>query len=192
MLDDIAGSSGRRSSDVGFKSRATALVASALAASVILAVAAPQSTGAQKQSGKRNLFAAAYLDHRPGGLSGGQFQAEGLFQASQTGPASRKGTRPMGIIAILIGLKAGQNYALTFSTKRCGQGGGGLIGSAARFTASPAGEAVVKRRYRLKPKVLRRSNSVVLLSRATGKRFQACGRLIAGDYNQDGSVDASD
>ncbi|MFA9400172.1 MAG: hypothetical protein ACERKT_03585 [Acidobacteriota bacterium] len=98
----------------------------------------------------------------------------------------------MAIIAVLIGLKADRNYALAFSRKRCGKSTGGLIGRRLKFTASPVGEVVAQRRYRLKRKVLRRSKSVVLLSKATGKRFQACGRRLAGDFNMDGNVDDTD
>jgi hypothetical protein len=129
------------------------------------------------------------------GTNGGGIYApgatQGLLVAKQNGRTSRKGARPMGIIAILIGLKAEQSYGLAFSTRRCGRGAGGLVGKGIRFTASSDGEAVVKRNYRLKRKVLRRARSAVLLSPETGRRFQSCGpvRVATGDVNGDGAGD---
>lgn len=198
MSDRIAGTSGRGRSDGGLRFCATAMLALALAGGCLLVAGATPSADARKLPKEPGLFVAANIDwnwaHKPGGGATGLVGAEGLFQATQTGPTTGKGTRPMAIIAILIGLKPEQDYALAFSTKRCGQGGGGLIGAGVKFTSSSVGEAVVKRRYRLKRKVLRRSKSVVLLSKETGRRFQSCGRFLplAGDFNADGSVDASD
>lgn len=185
----------QRSNDPRLAHGATvALLAAVLATSGTLVGGASSSADARKLPGKRGLIATAAIDWgsaKPGQGATGQVRANGLFQATQTGPTSRKGTRPMAIIAVLIGLKAERNYALAFSKKRCPEGAGGLVGTF-RFRASSAGEAAVKRKYRLKRKALRRSKSVVLLSPKTGRRFLSCGRLVVGDFNMDGNVDDTD
>ncbi|MCB0827661.1 MAG: hypothetical protein KDB62_02475 [Solirubrobacterales bacterium] len=137
----------------------------------------------------RSVQITSYMSGTGGGGIYAPGTAQGLVVAKQNGRTSGKGARPMGIIAILIGLKAEQKYGLAFSTRRCTRGAGGLVGKGVRFTASSEGKAVVKRNYRLQRKVLRRARSMVLLSPETGRRFQACGpvRVATGDVNRDGT-----
>jgi hypothetical protein len=173
---------------------ALALLGAALLASGLLGAEARSA----KRSGAVQLERLQVSSFMSGDAQGGGIyssaKAQGLVVANQTGKTSRKGARPMGIIAVLIALKADQKYALAFSSRRCAKGGGGILGRKIGFTASPQGEAVVNRKYLLKRNVLRRSKSVVLLSKETGKRFQSCGRTVvaAGDYNGDGIADGGD
>lgn len=152
-------------------------IGAAVATALVLLVGAGASPAGATQL--ENARVTSFL--APGtGQGGGIFnEATGLMTATQTKRTAKNGSRPMGIIAILIGLKADQDYALSFSTRPCSAGGGGLVGRKVKFTSSQRGDAVVKRRYRLTRKALRRSKSVVLLSPESGRRFVSCGRLSA-------------
>lgn len=108
----------------------------------------------------------------------------------------------MGIIAILIGLKADQNYALRFSTARCGSGQGGgiygfmdnraklkrtLIGRGIKFTSDPDGTAYVEQDSLWTRKANRRANAVLLLEGDPDRPLVVCGRVrvATGDVGRD-------
>ena len=190
-----------------------ALLAATIAMSGALIGGGPTAGGATKRPDKRGLL--LWSSHKPGTGSAPRddsLTAGFLLQGAQTGPKSKRGSRPLGIIAVLIGLKADHGYGLRLSTARCvsGQGGSGqgggifnlgttelkktLVGRGIKVTSDADGAAYVNRRYRLTRKAGRRARSVLLLEGDPDRPLVVCGkaRFLAGDYNQDGSVDAAD
>jgi hypothetical protein len=136
-------------------------------------VRAPADASA-KSKPKRRLVANAILRPRPGSTL---MEDEGLLHfAKQPG-------RPARIIAVLIGLKAEQPYALGFSREGCRKPPD-LLRKRIPLTVGAAGDAVV--REGASPKLARRARSVVVLSPGGDGRFVGCGRFDA-DYSTDGN-----
>ena len=190
-----------------------ALLAATIVLSGALIAGGPAAGGATKRPDKRGLL--MWSSHKPGTGSGPRddsLTAGFLLQGAQTGPKSKRGTRPLGIIAVLIGLKADQGYGLRLSTARCGSGQGGsgqgggifnlgttglkktLVGRGIRVTSGADGTAYANRRYRLTRKARRRARSVLLLEGDPDRPLVICGKahFLAGDYNNDGRVNGFD
>ncbi len=183
----------------------TALLAGALVLSCMLVGGGPVADSASKRPSKRSVF--VWSSHKPGGGATGQATAGFLLKGEQNGRMSRRGARPLGIIAILIGLKADQDYALRFSTARCGSGQGGgifnylvdraslkrtLIGRGIKFTSASDGTAYVEQDSLWTRKANRRAKSVLLLEGDPDRPLVVCGRIrvAAGDVNGDGIPNA--
>jgi hypothetical protein len=98
---------------------ATGLLATALILSAVLVAGDQFADGASKRTQKRT--ALLWSSHKPGATQ--QTKAGFLLHGEQNGQTSKRGGRPMGIIGILVGLKADQGYAFRFSTVGCRSGG---------------------------------------------------------------------
>lgn len=160
---------------------ATGLLATALILSAVLVAGDQFADGASKRTQKRTALLRS--SHKPGATQ--QTKAGFLLQGEQNGQTSKRGDRPMGIIAILVGLKADQGYAFRFSTVGCRSGEGGgiyntsksggtLVGRAISLTSTLDGTAYLERNYRLTRKVFRKTKTVVLLEKGGGGKVAVC------------------
>jgi hypothetical protein len=134
----------------------------------------------QKGKPKRKLVANAVLRPAEGSAL---MEEEGLFYFAE------RPRRQGRIIAVLIGLKAEQPYALGFSRNSCRQGSGGLLRKRIPFSGSPEGHAVITDKASPKHFITPDGNlarSIVVLAPETGGRFQGCGRL---DWSTSGDAD---
>lgn len=172
---------------------ATALLAAGLVVSGMLNTGSQFADGAKKRSSDRRVLIWSF--HQPAADAAGKSRAGFLLHGEQTRKTSKQGTRPMGIIAVLVGLKADHTYALRLSASRCKSGGGGgiynsvssgsrLVGRGIRFTSGPDGTAYLERKYRLTRKAHRRAKSVLLLEGDPDRPIVICaskGDTVLGD-----------
>lgn len=174
---------------IGRGRAAKIVLAAALALGVTLGGGA--SAGAAQ---KRSLVVSASLKPSGGSEIGGLVMGRGPLPGMLRGrtrlparQAAQRG-RPLGIIAVLIGLKADRPYQLALSVNGCRRGAGGVVGRPIAFDGGPDGSAFVEQGA-LHRQLLRRARSLVVLSPDSGDAFQACGRLvtrIVGDFDGDG------
>lgn len=163
----------------------------AVALALGVTVAGSATAGAAQQ---RSLVVTATLTSSGGseigGLVRGRGPLPGMLRGRSKLPARRavRGDRQLGIIAILVGLKADRRYQLALSVNGCRRGAGGVVGSPIAFDGGPDGSAFIEQ-GNLHRQLLGRARSLVVLSPDSGDAYQACGRLvtrIVGDFDGDG------
>jgi hypothetical protein len=159
-----------------------AMLGAALLVSGMLISGGPAAKGAKNQAKNRRAVVSSVF------VPGRVYAVSGLLRGKQNGATRKRGTRPMGIIAVLIGLKSGKRYSLQFSTETCAMGKCACdgvtrkVGKPIEFTASAKGQAFVRQRYKMKRKILRRAKSVGLIEGDPDRPIiVGCGRFDIED-----------